>query len=202
MHQTDLVQSIQHRATSGSRLIVAIAGAPASGKSTLADTLAHDLGDTAIVLPMDGFHLDNQVLDDRGLRDTKGAPNTFDVGGLDAMLARINQEDEIAIPEFDRSRDIAIAGRRMVEPHHQIILVEGNYLLFDADPWAKLASHWDLTIMLEVPLDVLETRLIQRWHDYDFDPDQARARALSNDIPNAKTVVTGSRPAQIAVTSS
>jgi pantothenate kinase len=51
-----------------------------------------------------------------------------------------------------------------------------------------------------VPLDVLKTRLIQRWRDHDFDPDQARARALSNDIPNAKTVVTGSRTAQITVT--
>ena len=53
------------------RLIVAVAGPPGAGKSTMSDYLLHAInkgGDApSIVVPMDGFHLDDAILDRRGL---------------------------------------------------------------------------------------------------------------------------------------
>ena len=68
------------------RRFLAIAGAPGSGKSTTAETLhrwleARRPGESA-VLPMDGFHFDDAILEAKGRRPWKGAPDTFDVGGL------------------------------------------------------------------------------------------------------------------------
>ena len=90
----------------GKRLLVAIAGAPGSGKSTIAGQLARRLNDgvpgTATVLPMDGFHYDDGLLDALGRRARKGAPDTFDVAGLRHLLGRLraNAEDAIAVPVF------------------------------------------------------------------------------------------------------
>jgi len=67
------------------RRLIAIAGAPASGKSTLAARVVEGLNaqvpGRAAVVPMDGFHLDDTVLSARGDLARKGAPHTFDVLG-------------------------------------------------------------------------------------------------------------------------
>jgi pantothenate kinase len=81
----------------------------------------------------------------------------------------------------------------------RLLIVEGNYLLLDADPWAQARSLYDLTIALDVPEAELERRLIARWLDHGHDADAARARALSNDIPNARRVVRESVPADIVI---
>ncbi|MFN4158055.1 MAG: nucleoside triphosphate hydrolase [Gemmobacter sp.] len=186
------------------RMIVAIAGAPGSGKSTLAEALCAALNTrhagVAAVMPMDGYHLDNAILDARGLRARKGSPPTFDVDGLACDLARVRAANRpVILPVFDRDLDLARAGAREVGPEVPVILIEGNYLLLDQDPWRDLAPLFDLTVFLEVPEAELERRLIDRWLHYGHDAPAARARALGNDIPNARLVATTSRPADITI---
>lgn len=195
----DLALKVRAAAKDRERLIVAIAAPPGAGKSTLAEELADRLGPEALVVPMDGFHLDNAILQRRGLLARKGAPETFDGAGFAVMIGRLRREAEVTIPVFDRARDIAIAGATLVEARHRILLVEGNYLLLDSPPWDALAPLWDLTLWLEVPLAVLEKRLVQRWQDGGMDPAAARGRALGNDIPNARMVIAGSRKADVTV---
>ena len=77
-----LLDEVKSRAVDGKRLLVAIAGPPGSGKSTLAERLASGIGPSAAALPMDGFHLDNATLRQKGLLDRKGAPETFDAKGF------------------------------------------------------------------------------------------------------------------------
>jgi fructokinase len=153
----------------------------------------------AALVPMDGFHLDNAVLDARGLRSRKGAPETFDALGVLRMIERLGQDAEVVIPGFDRARDIAIAGAAVVEPGHRIAVVEGNYLLLDDEPWRRLRPLWDLSVLLSPPVDVLRRRLIDRWLEHGHDPAAAEARALGNDIPNAMLVVEGSLPADLVL---
>jgi len=171
------------------RLLVAIAGPPASGKSTLAEELVDHLGSQAALVPMDGFHMDNAVLKARGLLPWKGAPETFDVTGFVHSIRRLAVEEEVVIPVFDRTRDLSVAGAAVVSTQTQIAVVEGNYLLLDAPVWRYLHDIWDFTVFLDVPEAVLKERLIQRWLDHGHSATDAEARAQANDLPNAQAVL-------------
>ncbi|WP_020683797.1 nucleoside triphosphate hydrolase [Marinobacterium rhizophilum] len=173
------------------RRLVAIAGPPGSGKSTLAEAVVGILterGHGAVLMPMDGFHLDDRLLEPRGLLARKGAPETFDFGGFACTLNRVRDECSVILPVFDRAREIAVAGAAEISAQTRIVIVEGNYLCFDEAPWRSLANLWDLSVFLDVPLAELEQRLIERWRGYGFDLDAARTKALGNDIPNARRV--------------
>lgn len=185
----------------GRRTLVALAGAPASGKSALAAALEARLNAAApgraATLGMDGFHYDDAVLRARGRLARKGAPDTFDVGGLVATLTRLreNAEDEIAVPVFDRALEIARAGARIIPRSAEIMLVEGNYLLLDAPPWDRLAPRFDLTALLEVPEEIRRARLAARWAGR-AEPE-IRAKLEENDLPNGRLVMARSRSADL-----
>lgn len=186
---TQLIHNIQQLTAVGDRIIVAIAGPPAAGKSTVVDELLHSLDD-AVVVPMDGFHLDNVVLEKLSLLARKGSPATFDALGYCALLRRVKDSTEtIYVPAFDRAADLSRAAAIEVTSDIKIILAEGNYLLLDQEPWIQLQSMFDLTVSLVVPIDILKQRLVQRWLDHGLSFDQALLRAESNDLANAKLVI-------------
>ena len=193
LSQDALLERLKEAPT-GRRTVVAIAGAPGAGKSTLAAALAEALNagmpDRAAVLPMDGYHYDDTLLSARGLLPRKGAPQTFDVAGLAHMLARLrrNEEPEIAVPVFDRDIEIARAGARMIPQAVDILLVEGNYLLVGEAPWNMLRKSFDLTVFIDVPEPVLRERLIARWRGYDMSPEGIRSKLDDNDLPNGRFV--------------
>lgn len=205
MPMKTLVEQIQRLPDlDNARHIVAVAGAPASGKSTLADALAEALilaGTSACVVPMDGFHLDNSILEARGLLHRKGAPETFDAAGFARMVQALKPREDVVIATFDRARDIAIAGARVVEALTEVIIVEGNYLLFDDPAWKDLTQHWSLSVCLDVPIDVLRARLVQRWRDHGLDAQQALQRAESNDLANAQRIVDHAIQADVTIRS-
>jgi pantothenate kinase len=192
-----LVTAVQARAGAG-RLILAIAGAPGSGKSTLADSLVDRLNaDTpamAMVLPMDGYHYDDLHLVPAGLRPRKGAPQTFDVGGLYHTLKRLRARDEaeVAVPVFDRKIEIARAGARLIPADIPVIVVEGNWLLLNQPPWDRLRPMFDLTVMVDVPEPVLRARLRDRWVGFGLTEAEIIAKLEDNDLPNGRLVRDGS----------
>lgn len=194
-----LARLIRSRAGDAGRYMVAIAGAPASGKSTLAENLRDALvaeGETAIVVPMDGFHFDDLILNARGHRSRKGAPFTFDVLGFEVLLKRIKaREPDIAIPVFDRSMELSRAAAGIVDEKARFILVEGNYLLLRQPPWNRLHSLFDFSIYLKVPVEELERRLTKRWLDHGFDLAYAKNWIASNDLPNIMEVIGNSASA-------
>lgn len=187
------------------RHIVAIAGAPGSGKSTFTVFLAQYLNrirpGSAEIVPMDGFHYDDAVLRARGTLDRKGAPFTFDVGGLAVLLGRLkaNQEPEIAVPVFDRDLEISRAAARLIAPSTALVLVEGNYLLLDQAPWSSLRGFFDVTVFLKVPLAVLERRLMRRWIGHGHSPETASLRVHANDLENARTIDRFSQSADVTL---
>jgi pantothenate kinase len=198
-----LVQVMRKKAAGRERFMAAIAGAPGSGKSTLGHNLKVELeaaGESAIVVPMDGFHFDDIILNQRGHRPRKGAPFTFDVRGFEVLLKRIRtREEEVAIPVFDRTLELAKAGADIVDPAAKFILVEGNYLLLQAEPWNRLKPIFDFSVFIDVPKAELERRLIQRWLDHGFDMDYARNWVASNDALNIDAVIGGSAKADFTL---
>lgn len=190
----------------GRRILVAVAGPPAAGKSTLSHELALGLqaaGRSAAVVPMDGFHLDDAVLGARGDLARKGAPWTFDVGGFSALVSRLaaNAEDVVYVPVFDRTLELSRAGARAVPSDTEVLVIEGNYLLLKDPDWAGAAKHYDLTVMIDTDHATLERRLIERWLGFGLAADAARTKASENDLPNGAQVLNDSRPADVHLVS-
>ncbi|MBB4954989.1 pantothenate kinase [Agrobacterium vitis] len=200
---SSLLEEILRLAQGAGRFMVGISGPPGAGKSTLSDALRDALiarGETAEILPMDGFHMDNGILEERGLLKRKGAPETFDVRGfLDIVTAVKAGDEEVLVPVFDRSRELAIASARAISPETRFILVEGNYLLLDQAPWNRLAPCFDLTLFVGPPLNVLEQRLRDRWVHFGLDDAAIAWKLNGNDLPNGRLVIEKSRSADISV---
>jgi len=203
----DLIASTSNGAP---RSIIGIAGPPGSGKSTLAEAVVQTLNASnpariphAALLPMDGYHLDNSLLEKRGLLARKGAPETFDAAGFcDAVRSLAATNRTILFPKFDRNLDLSIANAIAIQPETPVIVVEGNYLLLNSDPWRSLANVFAATVFLSPPVDVLRRRLLQRWADHGLDPNAARQRAEGNDLPNAELVLRDRRDADLTLTQS
>lgn len=183
---------------SGVRKVIGLAGAPASGKSTLAQQLAAMIPNARVV-PMDGFHLDNSVLEPLGLLPRKGAPETFDATGFVALVERLAEGGALRYPTFDRDSDAVVDDGGQLDASCDTVIVEGNYLLLDEPPWADLRGLFDLSIFLDVPAEVLQARLVQRWLDQGLSPEAALARAQGNDLPNAITVQKRSIQADVMI---
>jgi len=202
-----LMDRVLQEAKGRDRLIVALAGPPGSGKTTLATQLVNRLngeyaGTVATLFPMDGYHLDNDTLQHRGLLHRKGAPQTFNAQAFRETLVRIRTGGaDISVPIFDRDIDAVVPDADVIGSEIRIVVVEGNYLLLDQQPWSSLPPLFDLTVFLRVSQKELRARLIQRWLDQGYDLHGARERALSNDIPNARLVAQNSIPADMVVCS-
>lgn len=196
----ELVSRILATEATGTRAMIAVAGPPAAGKSFIAERLQTTLAsEGAEILPMDGFHYDNAVLDQLGLRQRKGAPQTFDFDNFELTLRRVRDGTaSVAVPTFDRTLDLSRAGARLIAPSTRYVIVEGNYLLLNRPPWSGLARLFDLTVFLTAPRAELEARLLKRWTDLSYPEAYAVAKVRGNDMPNVDLVLENSLAPDIA----
>jgi len=201
-----VLAAVRARHVPGRRLMVAIAGPPASGKSTLAAELVDTLNDgawagSAALLPMDGYHLDNRILKQRGLLPRKGAPETFDADGFCRMVTLVRAaHGDVVHPIFDRDADLAVAGAAVIARSVEIVVIEGNYLLLGDQPWRGAQANYDLTVFVAPAMATLSERLVERWLCHGHDREAAIRRAQDNDLPNAGLVIEQSVGADIILT--
>ncbi len=184
-----LVERARGLTTSG-RAVLGLCGVPGAGKSTLAARLAAEIGPEAVVVPLDGFHLHDDELARLGLSQRKGAPETFDVAGYTALLQRIRTETGTTVyaPEFDRSRELSVAGAIAVRPEHRLVVTEGNYLLHDDRGWCEVRPLLDEAWYVEGDDATRLRRLVQRHVDHGKTPDAAHRWASESDQANADLV--------------
>lgn len=183
-----------HLERASARVLIGVVGKPGAGKSTLAQALLKQLPPTlATVVPMDGYHLSNAVLNDLQRADRKGAPDTFDVAGFAALLQRIRSEasQPIYYPIFHRNLEESIAAQGVVSPATKVVIVEGNYLLHDAGGWEVLRELFDECWMLDVNEQLRMARLIARHIAYGKTPEAAQAWAMGTDEANAVLIERG-----------
>lgn len=190
VHVDRLVERARALATAGSRRMLGIVGAPGAGKSTVAAAVVAALGDqVARDVPMDGFHLANTELERLGLRDRKGAPETFDAAGYVALLRRLREPTGVVYaPQFRREIEEPVAGAIAVPPEVPLVVTEGNYLLLTTPPWSAVRDLLDEVWFLDPPTADRHARLIRRHEAYGKSPAAARAWALGSDERNADLI--------------
>ena len=182
----------------GSRVLVMLAAPPGTGKSTLVSFLEHL---AKLVIPdkrvqavgMDGFHLRQEYLlthtvevngEAIPMARIKGAPITFD---LDALTRKIKEVSEGSIcrwPHYDRQLHDPVDDAITIDA--DIVLIEGNYLLLDADGWRDLSRFADYTIVLTADEDMLRERLIRRKMKTGMTREDAEHFVAFSDMPNVR----------------
>lgn len=181
------------------RAVLGVAGSPGAGKTTLAERLVRALnGDGApwvAHVPMDGFHLADVELERLGLRDRKGAPDTFDAAGYAALLERLRAdsggtgEGEIVYaPGFERVLEQPVAGAIPVFPSARLVVTEGNYLLLAEGSWARVRAQLDEVWFCELDEAERVRRLVARHEEFGKDHDTALAWVRGTDQVNADLV--------------
>jgi type I pantothenate kinase len=117
----------------GRPCVVAITGSVAVGKSTIATSVGHALGETdgaprVVVVSTDGFLFPNRVLEERGQWMHKGFPETYDRDALLAFLAALKAGTrEIRVPlyshdDYDVTGDYELA-------LGDVVVLEGLHLV-------------------------------------------------------------------------
>ena len=177
------------------RILVFLAAPPATGKSTLAQFLAQ-LSRTEEDLPpvqalgMDGFHYPNRYLaahtilrdgEEIPLTSIKGAPETFDVPALAAKLSAA-REERVTFPVYDRRIHDVVPDA--VTADAPILLVEGNWLLLDEEPWRDLCGLADHRLRIDAAPELLRGRLIARKVQGGSTAEDAAAFYEASDAPN------------------
>ena len=132
------------------RILAMLAAPPATGKSTLVSFLEHP---ARSVIPekrlqavgMDGFHLRQEYLlthtvdvDGKSvpMASIKGAPITFDPDALTRKISEVTEGNSCRWPHYDRQLHDPADDAITIDA--EIVLIEGNYLLLDADGWRDL----------------------------------------------------------------
>ncbi|MBC8076536.1 MAG: hypothetical protein H7Y32_10715 [Chloroflexales bacterium] len=184
------------------RLMIALAGLPGAGKSTLAAHLAEAVNaatapNTLVALGMDGFHLTKDAL--RQLPNPaeafarRGAPWTFDTDALLQRLQRVRAaagRAAVLWPDFQHDIGDPVEGAFAVPPAARVVLVEGLYLLHDAAGWQPISQLFDERWYLDTPLDLALERLAQRhMRAWGYTRSEAEGRIAASDRLNAELVL-------------
>jgi pantothenate kinase len=188
------------------RFLLGITGPPGSGKSRLAHMLVASVLElrgpgSAVVAPLDGFHLPNETLGFLGLLSVKGAPQTFDATAFLASVRRLRDEAAAPVswPDFDRSTEQTIPDAISIGPSARLVVVEGNYLLLQQPTWREVRELLDQVWYLDVPNDLLRRRLIERHMAHGRSEAEAVRHVDKSDLVNAQLVGRTKQLADLAV---
>ena len=186
------------------RLVIFLAGAPGAGKSTLAavlEMLSNDLegAEPLKAAGLDGFHFTSAYLASHYIEDgeerlplisRKGSPETFNTAHFEEKLSELTgrdctysrADDPVKWPVYDRLRHDVAEDEMVIK--EKIVLIEGNWLLLDEDPWKDLRRFADHTFFLKAPEEELKERLIARKIKGGLGILEARKWYESTDFPN------------------
>ncbi len=174
------------------RTLLGVTGCPGAGKSTLSGRIAQALRpQQCVIVPMDGFHLDNAVLEAHGTRNRKGAPCTFDVAGYASLLGRLRNQtpgEVVYAPRYERELSTSIAGAIEVSADVRLVITEGNYLLLNDGPWASVRPMLHVCWFASVPDELRVPRLIARHIAFGKTPAAAEEWVRRSDEANAALV--------------
>jgi len=142
---------------------------------------------------MDGFHyprsyLDN-MLDPKEAYKRRGAPWTFDAVAFIDILKKIHEMNEVMAPSFDHKIGDPIEKDIHIKPETKVVVVEGNYLLLNEEPWAAISKLLAEKWFIDIPIEEAMERVRIRHIGTGLTNDQAIYRIDTNDRPNAIQII-------------
>ena len=182
------------KVAAGEKYWIGLAGSPGSGKSTLAAALKERLGSLLTVIPMDGYHFYRMELDQMAdpayAHVRRGAPFTFNASKFVSDLKDAHLAGEGIFPGFDHGVGDPVAGEICMDKQATFVLVEGNYLLINQEPWTELYNDvFDETWFIQVSLEESNERVFNRHLGNGLTVQQAKSRVESNDSLNAALIL-------------
>lgn len=191
-----------------SRIVVFLAAPPAVGKTTLCqflEYLSQQKEDVTEVqaLGLDGFHYHSEYINSHDavvlgktvpMKTVKGCPETYDTEKLQKKLDKIKQEN-ILWPIYDRNIHDVVED--VTEVTKDIVLIEGNWLLLNEEPWKSIKEIADYTILIQSAEETLKERLIGRKIKGGLSREEAEAWYVNSDSVNVKRVLHTSIPGDL-----
>ena len=184
------------------RKIIGITGAPGAGKSTIANLIVSGLGErSSVLVPMDGFHLANTVLEKSGKLSRKGAIDTFDGEGYLNLLRRLRAQDEEVVyaPDYYRTFEESIGSAIPVSASIPLVITEGNYLLFRENPWGQVRELLDEVWFIDLDQNVRIDRLIKRHIEVGKSEEDAKFWSTGSDEVNAQSILALKESADLVI---
>ena len=195
----------------GQRILIGICGIPASGKSSLAHAVVARVNEIhespiAIVCGLDGWHLPRSILAEMPDPDhafaRRGAHWTFDGEGYVDFVRKLGNvhidptsgAHNISLkgPTFSHATKDPAADDLVIEPYHQIVVLEGLYAFLSIQPWLTAAELLDERWFIDVDVAEARKRIVARHVRTGVTSSEEKAleRAEMNDFPSKFTMST------------
>jgi uridine kinase len=140
-------------------IIIGIAGASASGKSLLANTIVNELGsDQVVVISEDSYYKDHSNIPfEEREKINYDHPNSLDHELLFQHLQQLKKGQPVDVPTYNHSMHLRDTKTRQIG-QHTIIVLEGILLFVEK----KLREMMDIRIFMETALDICLIRRMKR----------------------------------------
>lgn len=182
------------------RIIAFLSAPPGTGKSTLALFLEQLSKTTPGIVEvqaigLDGFHYHSEYIESHNvvidgvcvpMKKVKGCPESFDIDKLKDKLKELEHGDTLW-PLYDRSIHDVVEDAVNVDKG--IVILEGNWLLYDESPWAELKDLCDYSIFIAAHEQLLQKRLVDRKIKGGLSPAEAEEFYRNSDLKNIRRLM-------------
>ena len=150
--------------------IIGIAGSVAVGKSTLARLLQSILAQyykwqQVELMTTDGFLYPNEILEEKGIMNRKGFPESYDMHRLITFMGDVKSgKANVQVPKYSHSIYDILPGQFQVIDQPDILIVEGiNTLQLPANEKIYASDFFDFSFYVDAEPENIEKWYLQRF---------------------------------------